>query len=91
MAREILGSVLPFAVFKVGRLHEDASASRPCPFAVRPRVAHSHHHHVGNLAVARRTAVASHVADDYCPVAERELRPVTLADPDSLGKPEGRI
>ena len=48
------------------------------------------HHRGVDLARPRRPAPMAHVAHDQCPVAEGELRAVTLADLHALDKPEGR-
>jgi hypothetical protein len=47
VATRVLGTVLPFAILEVGRLHENACAVRPRMRAVGARVLHAHQHVLG--------------------------------------------
>lgn len=89
MAGGIFGAVLPFPEGHICRFHEDLSALGPRPFAVLSRVLYPHRHRVSHLAWTRRPTVTTNVADDYRAVAEPELRPMVLADPDTLNETEG--
>jgi len=67
---EVLGGVLPLAVFEVGRLHEDSRAVRPGAFAMSVGVVHAHHHRVRDLTGPRGPTLIADVADD-----RRNIRP----------------
>jgi hypothetical protein len=73
MARKVYGAVLPFDVFEVGRIHQDACAVLPGSFTVSAHVLYAHHHRVCDLVATGRTAITAHIADDHSPVAEPEL------------------
>jgi hypothetical protein len=88
VAGEILSCVLPLAVLEVRGLHQDPRAVALCALAVRMCVLHAHEYRVRRFALAGRTAVAADVGHDHGAVAERELRPVVLADPDALDEAE---
>ena len=90
MACGVLGGELPFAVLEIGRLHQDPRAGRPGPLALGARVIRAHHHRVGDLTAAGRSAITPHVADDHRTVAEPELGAVVLADPHPLDEAERR-
>src|SRR5215207_11539210 len=86
--REVLCLVLPLPVLEIHRLHEDSRTVRPGALAVGPGVAHTNHHGVGFLALARWAPVMTYIADDDGPIAEAELGAMALADPDALDKTE---
>lgn len=89
MAGEIFGAVLPLPEGHVCRFHQDASALGPRPFAVRPRLLDPHGYRVSHLARTRRPTVTTNITDDYRTITELELRPMVLADPDTLNEAEG--
>lgn len=82
--RRVLGGVLPFAVWKVRGIHDDARAVFLGVLSVGLRVLHPHHVRVGNLPPARRMAIIAYVADDHRSLSEAELSAVVLTDSDAL-------
>jgi len=89
VASEVLGVVLPFAVFEILRLHQDSCTLLPSALTVSACVLHPHHHGVIDLAWARRPAIVANVADDHGSVANPQLGAVVLSNLHSLRKPEG--
>lgn len=88
---EILGRVLPLAVFEVGRLHEDVRAVLAGAFAMGCRVCDAHHDRVRDLVCPRRATIASHVSDDHRGVwADPELGAMCLPDAHAFGESKRR-
>ena len=88
MTGNVFGGVLSLPEGHVGWLHEDAGTIGPRPFAVGLRILDSHDDRVRHLAWTRRPTVTVDVTDNDRAITEAELRPVVLADPDSLDKAE---
>jgi len=53
------------------------------PLAAGVRVVHAHHHRVGDLAGAGRSAITAHIADDHRAGTDPGLGAVVLADPNA--------
>src|SRR3984885_13220347 len=90
MTGEVLGAILPLAIHVVRRLRQDDRAMCPGALAVRPRVGDPHHHVLGPRLATRRAGAAAWLGYDHGPVADPQLSPVVLADPQPLDKPECR-
>src|SRR3984885_6074920 len=87
MTGEVLGAILPLAIHVIRRLRQDDRARRP---AAGPAVRGSHHHVLGHRLATRRAVADAWLGHDHGPVADPQLRPVVLADPQPLDKPECR-
>jgi hypothetical protein len=88
MTRKILGGVLAFAVRKVGWLLNNPRAMLAGAFAMSANVLHAHHHRVSDLTGAGRVAIISHIAENDSPIANPELRSMTVTDSHALLKSE---
>jgi hypothetical protein len=90
MTRKVFGTVLPFAVLKVSRFHDNPYAVRASPCAVGAHVLHPYHRRMRNLARSRRTPITPNIADDHSPIPKLELSAVILTDPNLLDEAESR-
>jgi hypothetical protein len=88
MTGKIFRVVLPLSVLEIGRLHEDARSVLSSALAVGARVFDADHHRVRDLALSRRPAIVTDVADDHGAVADPQLGSMALPDLHSLREPE---
>jgi hypothetical protein len=90
MASEVLCTVLPFAIYVVGWLCQDARAIRPGSLAVSSRIGNPDHHVLGYGLVTRRAMEATWLGHDDGAIADPQLGPMVVTDPQPLDEPEGR-